>query len=256
MSAGRGKYQEIADELRRKILDGRYRPAEMLPSLAEIAEQYGTTQNTAARAIDVLRHEGLAHTEPQRGTFVRPTLPARRVAMSRYRGDAEQAAGDLPRSTPFTRDLGIDWSEQETTATIDRVPAAGEAAELMQVPPGTELLRRRLLFAVRGFPQQVSTSVFLAAPFRGTPVEDPEREPWPGGSIAQLATIGVEVTAVEERVRSRMPTPDERRELRIPDGVPVLTVTRVMFSGDRPVEAAVDIVIPADRVELWYRIEL
>jgi GntR family transcriptional regulator len=71
-----------------------------------------------------------------------------------------------------------------------------------------------------------------------------------------LATVGLEVTRVEEAVRARMPTPDERRTLHIAQGVPVLTVTRRMLAGQRPVEAAVDIVMPADRFVLDYAIDL
>jgi hypothetical protein len=64
------------------------------------------------------------------------------------------------------------------------------------------------------------------------------------------------LTAVEERLRARMPMRDEIEALNIPGGVPVLTITRRMFAGERVVEVAHDIVLPADRTELEYRIEL
>ena len=94
---------------------------------------------------------------------------------------------------------------------------------------------------------------------RDTPVADPTNEPWPGGNLAQLATLGIFITRVEESVRSRMPTPDERRTLNIAEGVPVLLVARRMLTGqegDRhPVEAA-NIVIPAADTALDYTIDL
>ena len=74
--------------------------------------------------------------------------------------------------------------------------------------------------------------------------------------MAQLDSVDVRVTAVDEIVRGRMPTPDEASALDIDEGVPVLAVRRIMYAGDRPVEACVDIVIPADRVMLHYRTEL
>lgn len=77
--------------------------------------------------------------------------------------------------------------------------------------------------------------------------------------MAQLATLGIFATSVEENVRSRMPTPDERRTLSIAEGVPILTVARRMLTGpeeDRqPVEAA-NIIIPADNTALDYTINL
>ena len=50
--------------------------------------------------------------------------------------------------------------------------------------------------------------------------------------------------------------PDEVRALDIPAGTPVPTITRVMYAGERPVEAAVNIAIPADGAELEYEIDL
>jgi GntR family transcriptional regulator len=67
------------------------------------------------------------------------------------------------------------------------------------------------------------------------------------------------VTRVRESVRARRPTEEEARTLRIPPSAPVFAITRVMLAGpdrDQPVEAAVDIVIPADRTVLDYVIDL
>lgn len=111
-------------------------------------------------------------------------------------------------------------------------------AELFGVEPGTMLLERRFVFRAHGVPQQMSTSSYLLAMVAGTPVADPDNEPWPGGNIAQLDTLGVHVTAVTERVRARMPVPEEITVLRIASGVPVLTITRRMLAGPRVVEVA------------------
>jgi GntR family transcriptional regulator len=92
----------------------------------------------------------------------------------------------------------------------------------------------------------------------GTPVAHPANEPWPGGNIAQLATLGIIVSRVEESVAARMPLQEESTTLHIPTGVPVLTIARRMLAGpdrDEVVEVA-NIVIPADRIVLDYTINL
>lgn len=71
-----------------------------------------------------------------------------------------------------------------------------------------------------------------------------------------MASIGLPVTRVVERVTTRMPTPDEAHTLRMAAGVPVLVITRRMFSGSRVVEVAADIRLPGDRNELEYSIDL
>lgn len=85
---------------------------------------------------------------------------------------------------------------------------------------------------------------------------DRGREPWPGGNTAQLHSLGITITGVRERVRARMPLLEEAKTLRIPGGVPVMAVTRQTYAGKRVVEVATEIVLPADRVELDYWIDL
>jgi GntR family transcriptional regulator len=136
------------------------------------------------------------------------------------------------------------------------VPASPDIAALLDLDAGTPVLARHFVFYAADQPQQMSVSYLPAELVKGTPVEDPANEPWPGGTMAQLATLGVDVTRIEESVRARMPTPDERRTLQIAQGVPVLTVTRRMLDHDRPVEAAMDIVMPADRFVLDYSLDL
>jgi GntR family transcriptional regulator len=124
---------------------------------------------------------------------------------------------------------------------------------------GALVLQRRFVFYADDQPQQMSWSYYPYDLVRDTAVADPANEPWPGGNFAQLATLGIFVTGVEESVRARMPSPDERHTLNIAEGVPVLTVARRTLIGPpnerQPVEVA-NIVIPADNVVLDYTINL
>lgn len=249
--AEQARYRQVADELRRRIQAGDYAPGSVLPSELELLGEFGVSRNTVRGAVGILRNEGLVYSVKGRGSFVRQQLPVRRLASSRYRVNAAGAPG-----TSFTADQGITWDQYRLDKAFQEVPAPTEVAELLGVDRGTPLLERRLVFWSKGFPQQISTSYYPLAMVEGTPVADPEREPWPGGSIAQLATLGITVTVVEESVRTRMPSVAEVDALRIPPGVPVLTITRRMLAGELPVEVAADIVIPGDRVVLDYRIDL
>jgi GntR family transcriptional regulator len=136
------------------------------------------------------------------------------------------------------------------------VDADGLVAELFEVPHGTTLLRRDFVFFNDEGPVQMSTSYLKHALVDGTPVADPGNKPWRGGTIAQLAGLGVTVTAVEEDLHARMPTCHEAETLQIPPRVPVFAVTRLMLAGDQFVELAHEIVIPGDRMTLAYRIDL
>jgi DNA-binding GntR family transcriptional regulator len=63
-------YLAIAADLRNKILSGELAPGDQVPSMAELAEQYGVTSGTALRALKVLKEEGLTEASPGWGTFV------------------------------------------------------------------------------------------------------------------------------------------------------------------------------------------
>lgn len=252
----RPRYKQVADELRRRINAGAIPPGALLPSESVLIQEFAPiARGTLRQAIEQLRNEGLVVTEHGRGTYVRPVLPIRRLGSERYRRDLEQIAGTAPLGTSFTFDQGIDWADYQLDRRFAEVPASKAIAELFEVEPGTMLLERHFTFRAHGIPQQMSVSWLLLDMVAGTPVADPDNEPWPGGNLAQFWSLGVRVTHIIERERSRMPLADEAETLHIPAGVPVATTVRRMFAGERVVEVA-DIVAPADRVEKEYRIDL
>lgn len=262
---GRGsKYQVIAGELRAAILAGEYLDGDQLPSENVLAERYGVASETARRALSALQSDGLAVARHGAGVFVRQRQPARRVASDRYQREVNQIPARLgtDRAAPetsFTRDRGIGWADYRLDKVFREVSAPADIAGLLDVEPGTPLLSRYFVFYAKDRPEQISVSYLPLSLVAGTPIADPVNEPWPGGNIAQLATIGVVVSRVRESVHARPPTPGEARTLQIPPGVPVFAITRVMLTGpdrSRPVEAAADIVIPADRTVLDYVIDL
>jgi GntR family transcriptional regulator len=258
-TSDRPAYQQVADVLRRRIVGGDAGPGDRLPSEAQLMHEFGISRTTARLAYGVLRAEGLTDAARGRGVFVRDRRDVQRVAAERYRDAVRRAGAGAPADGPqtaFTRDHGVDWADYRLDREFRQGPAPPDVAALLDVEEGTPVLARRFVFHAAGQPKQMSVSYLLEADVAGTPVADPANEPWPGGTIAQLASLGIAVERIEESVRARMPTPEERRALRIGQGVPVLTVTRRMLAADRPVEAAVDIVMPADRFVLDYTIDL
>jgi GntR family transcriptional regulator len=255
-TSDRPVYQQVADELRQRILDGAVTPGDQMPSETELMNEFGISRTTARLTYGVLRAEGLIDSLRGRGVFVRDRRTASRVASERYRRTLERLRTEgqqlRPFETSFTRDQRIGWNEYRLDKEFHEVPATTDVAELLELEPETLVLARHFVFFAEDQPQQMSVSYLPLDIVGGTPVADPANEPWPGGTIAQLDTLGLTVSRIEESVRARMPTPDERRTLHIAQGVPVMTVTRRMLAEDRPVEAAVDIVMPADRFVLDY----
>ena len=74
MSQPRGPqppYLRIAHEIRQRIVHGELRPGEQVPSVTQLAGQYGVSRGTARRALDMLKEWGLTEATPGWGTFVK-----------------------------------------------------------------------------------------------------------------------------------------------------------------------------------------
>jgi len=65
-------YQQMAAVLRAKIESGELGRLDPLPSEKTLQQEYGVSRDTARRAIEQLRDEGLVFTIPQRGSYVGP----------------------------------------------------------------------------------------------------------------------------------------------------------------------------------------
>lgn len=251
-------YKQVADDLRRRITEGEFAAGGPLPSEPTLSAQYdGVSRTIVRQGLSILRSEGLILSRHGKGWFVREHRPVRRMAWTRYQAELNQVGkADQERdASPFYYDHS-DFERFDLERTLTTVPADEDLSEVFQIPLGTMLLCREFTFIFDGRPHRRSRSYLLLDMVEGTPIMEPENEPWPGGTMAQMDSVGIRVTAVEEIVHSRMPIPDEVDVLDIEEGVPVLTVRRIMFAGEKPVEACVDIVIPADRVVLHYRMEL
>jgi GntR family transcriptional regulator len=247
-------YERIANELRQKINSGDLAPGSRLPSQSVMAEQYGVSDIIIRRAIDLTRTQGLVESKRGSGTTVRSRPAVRRITMDRYLADTGSQA--VPQ-TSFTRDQGITWSQYRLDKRFEWIQADERLADLFNVPTGTRVLERRFVFYAAGLPSQISRSCLLARDVEGTAVADPHNEPWPGGNIGQLRTLGIEVNGeIVEETAVRMPTPEEQGLLSIGPGVPVFAITRQMFSNGRVVEVADPIVIPGDRAVRVDRISI
>ncbi|WP_331721540.1 GntR family transcriptional regulator [Streptomyces sp. NBC_00212] len=214
------EYLRIADDLRRRISSGEFRSGDQIPTLPALCEHYRVSETTIRNALGLLRNEGLIETRARAGTRVRPRPPIHRMAADRYRTTPSA------KSTPYTRDQGIAWSEYRLDKRFEKVQAGAELAALFECEIGERLLARHFVFYDNDQPTQMSTSYVRWADVAGTPVADPINEPWPGGTRAQMASLGITVSRITESFTSGMPDEAEAATLRIGAGVPVLRYTR------------------------------
>lgn len=251
------KFRQLEARIREAIDDGRLAPGEELPSQAEIQTATGMSFDSIRKAIALLVADGLVVSRQGTPTRVAEAPMQRRMEATRYVEELEvlRRGGDHPKQSAFTTDHGITWDDYTVEVEIARESATAEDARRLRVPEGTDILRRRFVKYVNGRPVQLQRSAIPWEIAGNTPVAEVGRQPWPGGTIAELYSLGLEATWVEEEVRTRAPRDEERRALRMENAAPVFDVVRVFLVGDRPVEAS-RVIVPGPEYVLHYGVDL
>lgn len=238
-------HRQVADAIRRAIIDGTLVAGETLPGEHTIAEMAGVARATVRTAMDDLVAEGRIVKRSGCPTRVVTPPQVRRMSTQRYQEalDAIRAHdGCHPLSSAFTTDHGVAWPEHNVLAHYVEEPASEDFAARLELAPGAMVLARELIKQVRGVTVQLQTSVIPLDLVAGTPVADPDRQPWPGGTLAELYSVGLVVSRVLEEVRVRPPTPRERQVLGMDVVGPVGEIMRVFYAGDRPVECSIAVI--------------
>jgi GntR family transcriptional regulator len=251
----REPYRDLASDLREQIATGQLPPGARLPSSRELAAQHNVALTTAVRAVAMLREENLVTTTHGRGSYV----SARHEIV---RGDARRARLH-PEGLSANRDEAdnggyVDEVDRADRGTAEATPAL---AERLGVMVGAPLSVVRYRWMVGGLPTQISTQWEPLDITRGTSAELPaSAERGQPSGIARYARIGWHVSHVIEEYRTRLPFREEASLLEIPDGAPVLTITRQTFAKatdgtERVIEIA-DITARGDRMVIRSEHEL
>lgn len=79
------KYEEIANKIRKDIINGKYKVNEQLPLEKEMCERYSVSRITIKKAVDELVNDGLVVKRRGAGTFVKDidSVEAKELSMSR-----------------------------------------------------------------------------------------------------------------------------------------------------------------------------
>lgn len=259
-------YRRVADDLRADITSGRYRPGDPIPSENFLVGQYNLSRTTIRAALGQLKAEGLIDAGPGRPTVVREQLPRIRVDGSqRYLWEKQQVAqGGLPSDSHLAREVGLAPDATELKLLVDEEIVAGRDIGAALGVPAEQVIRHYTwLLSTGGQPGRLAHHYYthaLDAAVRawhpGNVVVDGPSVLWRGGTFYNLAQQGIEVRRVQELVTARMPLGDEADLLRLPEGVPLLVKRKVTLDTELNVREVVDVLMPADRTELSYQIDL
>ncbi|MEN3308815.1 MAG: GntR family transcriptional regulator [Micromonosporaceae bacterium] len=230
-SDGRPRHQQIAAEIRARIMSGELAPGTQLPSTPNLVTQYTAANATIQRALATLKEEGFLISQVGKGVYVRDRQPH----------VVEVAAYFAPSPRGYSYQL---LEVAEVRPSADVMLALGLAEGDVAV------LRHRLLLH-DGEPVELSWSYYPAELARGSDLA--KRGKISGGAPRVLAELGHPQRDFVDRLSARLPTTEELEILELPDDVPVIRQSRVIYSSQaRPVEASI-LVKGAHLHELVYR---
>lgn len=230
------KYEQIADNLRRRIAAGEFGPGDLLPSGRDLCEQWQVSRATVNKALDLLRADGLVLARQGYGFYVTDT-PIGRPAGQRGAGSARVTGG-----MPFRR-LG--------TPTWEHPPA--HIAEALDLQGDVLALRRaRLMLLEDGGAHSLATAWFppdVAGPCPRLSQDGPIAEGtthYISQTIGRSPVRGTDVTTV------RLATDDEAEQLGVEQPAAVAVVLHAAFDKDGRALVCEEGVTPA---ALWERID-
>jgi GntR family transcriptional regulator len=208
-------YRQIAGMLRQAIRADQLAPGERLPSETALIEHFGVARMTVRQAVQELRTEGLVVSEHGRGVFVRPTPPIRRLASDRF-ARKHRTEGKAAFSVEAEKS---GYTPQVDNIVVGRQRPDSVVAERLRIPTDQEVVVRSRRYLANGRPVETAVSY----------IQIEQVDTGPGGIYARLEDNGHALARFTEEVGARMPTPEERRQLELGPGVPVLTVVRTAY---------------------------
>lgn len=245
--------EQVSGDLRRRIRAGEFLPGDRLPAETTLVTEYEVGLVTVREALAALRTEGLIEERQGRGTFVRGRR--RRAERSNLRHqwekDRARAGPGERRSTGATEeDTGLTTDQLAFQAEYERIEAPEELAAALGLEPGDAVLKRT--YRTRSVDEDDSLKVARSyIPYeiaeQNPDLLDAGQEPWPGGTMNQLFTVGIEIDRVEEVVTARSPTPEESEELGLTPGAAIMDVRKTLYDIDGRIVEVADVVLPGDR---------
>ena len=254
------RYQDLADQFIQRIRSGELPPGAGLPSESQLAAETGLSRVSVRRALEVLQVAGLITVTKGRGASVRvPRARIVRDANARYRWEKARAQSDDPeaRAEPV-----VEHDSHETprhiTADYERIGVDAQLAADLGIVAGAEVVRRTYWTeGADGHQMVASVSHIPVVLIEANPeLLDASNEPWPGGTIHQLSTVGIEVASITDRVTARPPTPAEAAELGTGAGTSLLCIRKISHDTTGRVVEISETLLAGDRTELVYTVEL
>lgn len=207
-------YYQLYDLLHEKIKEGVWQPDDMLPTEAELGEQYGLSRVTVRQAFDLLVNQGWVYRRQGQGTFVsRPTF--------------EQ---NLNRIISFWEDMQLRSLKPGThVLSSELVPASDDIVDNLQVTPGEELASLTRLRLADDEPLSVEHSLLVHRFCPGVLEQD-----YANNSLRQMLAekYNIHLVKARQKIRAVSASKSIAKLLDVDPGSPLLYLERTSYTDE------------------------
>lgn len=253
----------IAESLRTKMDIGVFEAGDSLPSVRELSKTWETSPGTVREALTILQREGRITTgrgkpatmreKPKRIELVEGWSAVQKqnvLAPEDLRanvGALELTTGTAIRDTDFQCSYTVVEATYELAADLEIQQNANAEVLERRYETLSKHTGHRIAFSLSWIPVELISS--------NTDLLDQTKEPWPGGHMHQLYTVGIEVARMVRRVTAISPSPGMEQRWGI-EGSPMLVVRSKSIDTKHRVVEMSDAYYPADRTEIGFFEEL
>jgi GntR family transcriptional regulator len=196
------RYQQIAEELRSRVLAGDFAAGRMLPSESELSGEFSASRVTVRRALEVLRDEGLVDARQGFGWFVA--------------GDPlRQPLGRLATIEEQMAESGVVSERRILEFAFERAPKF--VTRVLNTP---QVLRVKRLNMADGEPFAIVTVWCPADLGQHLSRRDVEQSPF-------YELLDIPLQGATQTIAADAATDDDAKLLQVPVGSPVLRCERV-----------------------------
>ncbi|HEY0248044.1 MAG TPA: GntR family transcriptional regulator [Gryllotalpicola sp.] len=219
-------YQQLAADLRRRIVDGEFAVGSTLPAEHRLAEHYGVARETVRNALASLERRGTLVPRQGKGWIVQSTLQTQGFHELRSFAQWAESRGMTPGGRVITQGHG---------------QASVQEARTLDLAPGTDVLRVIRLRTLDGRPVMLERSSY--APWVIPTVESlPAELP---SVVRAMEQAGITMVFGRHRIDAVSASSEDARLLGVRRSSGLLRVQRETFAKDgRAIEHGEDRYLP------------
>jgi GntR family transcriptional regulator len=237
-------YQQIAEDLRKRIDEGVLAPGSQLPTEIELGAQYDASRNTIRDAIKRLIGLGLIETRPGQGTFVTMRVDP---FVSKLTADPKTGAGG-DTATYLSEVSAAHRKPRVTTPRVEILAPHHQVARRLRIAQGTMVVSRYRERYIDEIPWSLETSYypfnFIADGANKLLIAEDIAE----GTVAYLGeTLGRQQIGYRDWITARVPAPAEQTFFKIGHDATVFEIFRSAFDQHKTPMRLTVTVFPADR---------